>query len=104
MNTTLKITISVFCLLAVNFGVGRFCEKDILVKQAEARMGRPLTPVSVAGVARRTTRRTIRRTSTYVGVLPRGYTTVIISGVSLYHYGGVYYQAHGNQFVIVNVD
>ncbi|WP_246755334.1 hypothetical protein [Rhizobium lusitanum] len=29
---------------------------------AQARIGRPLTPVSVAGVARRTTRRTVRRT------------------------------------------
>lgn len=104
MNTTLKITISVFCLLAVNFGVGSFCEKEILVKQAEARVGRPLTPASVAGVARLTTRRTIRRTTTYVAVLPIGYTYVIISGVSLYQYGGVYYQAQGNQFVIVNVD
>ncbi len=28
-----------------------------LVSSAEARVGRPLTPVSVAGVARRTTRR-----------------------------------------------
>jgi hypothetical protein len=32
-----------------------------LVSPAEARVGRPLTPVSVAGVARRTTRRTVRR-------------------------------------------
>ena len=32
-----------------------------LVSTAEARVGRPLTPVSVAGVARRTTRRTVRR-------------------------------------------
>jgi hypothetical protein len=30
---------------------------------AQARVGRPLTPVSVAGVARRTTRRTVRRTA-----------------------------------------
>ena len=30
-----------------------------LFAQAEARVGRPLTPVSVAGVARRTTRRTV---------------------------------------------
>lgn len=30
-----------------------------LFAQAEARMGRPLTPVSVAGVARRTTRRVV---------------------------------------------
>ena len=32
-----------------------------VVSPAEARVGRPLTPVSVAGVARRTTRRTVRR-------------------------------------------
>lgn len=32
-----------------------------LVPTAEARVGRPLTPVSVAGVARRTARRTSRR-------------------------------------------
>ncbi len=31
------------------------------VSTAEARVGRPLTPVRVAGVARRTSRRTARR-------------------------------------------
>ena len=31
------------------------------VDSASARIGRPLTPGSVAGVARRTTRRTVRR-------------------------------------------
>lgn len=31
------------------------------VSSAEARVGRPLTPVSVAGVARRSSRRTARR-------------------------------------------
>ena len=30
---------------------------------AQARIGRPLTPGSVAGVSRRTTRRTVRRTA-----------------------------------------
>jgi hypothetical protein len=30
---------------------------NVLVSQAEARFGRPLTPVSVAGVGRRTVRR-----------------------------------------------
>ncbi|WEX77478.1 hypothetical protein PYH37_002275 [Sinorhizobium numidicum] len=30
-----------------------------LVSQAEARIGRPLTPISYAGVARRTTRRAV---------------------------------------------
>ena len=32
---------------------------SIAVESAEARVGRPLTPVSVAGVARRTTRRAV---------------------------------------------
>jgi hypothetical protein len=31
----------------------------IIIGSAEARVGRPLTPVSVAGVARRTTRRCV---------------------------------------------
>ena len=35
--------------------------EDSFVSTAEARVGRPLTPVSVAGVARRTSRRTSRR-------------------------------------------
>ena len=42
-----------------------------LVSDAQARVGRPLTPVSVAGVARRTTRRTIRR-GAYIATIPRG--------------------------------
>ena len=104
MNITLKMTISVCCLLAVGFGVESFCEKEIFVKQAEARVGRPLTPISVAGVARRTTRRTIRRTAAYVAVLPGGCSTVIINGVTLHQCGGVYYQAQGNQYVVVNVN
>jgi hypothetical protein len=75
------------------------------IREAKAIVGRPMTPVSVAGVARRTTRRTIRRTRAYAAALPRGcVTTVMISGVRLYHCGGVYYQAQGNQYVIVNVD
>ncbi len=32
-----------------------------LVPNIEAKVGRPLTPVSVAGVSRRTTRRTVAR-------------------------------------------
>ena len=74
------------------------------IKEAEAIVGRPMTPVSVAGVARRTTRRTIRRTSVYVATLPRGCSTVIVEGVSLSQCGGTYYQASGNQYVVVNVD
>lgn len=33
--------------------------RELLVTRAEARIGRPLTPMSYAGVARRTTRRAV---------------------------------------------
>ncbi len=76
----------------------------VFIQSAEARIGRPLTPVSVAGVARRTTRRTIARTAAYVAVLPAGCQTVIVEGVSLHQCGGTYYQASGAQYIIVNVN
>ena len=74
------------------------------MKDAEARLGRPATPASVAGVARRTTRRTIRRTSVYAATLPRGCRTVVIDGTSLHQCGGTYYQPYGGKYVVVNVD
>ena len=45
-------------LLGFDFGE-RFSVSGVpgMIAPAEARVGRPLTPVSVAGVARRTTRR-----------------------------------------------
>jgi len=49
------IPVSVFAVMA--FGAVELVQ----VRQAHAVVGRPLTPVSVAGVARRTTRRTARR-------------------------------------------
>jgi hypothetical protein len=74
------------------------------VKEAQAVVGRPMTPGSVAGVARRTTRRTIRRSAVYAATLPRGCSTVVIEGSSLYSCGGTYYQASGSQYVVVYVD
>ena len=48
-------------LLGAAVFVGGMCFSEgtpyVLIPQAEARIGRPLTPVSYAGVARRTTRR-----------------------------------------------
>ena len=76
----------------------------ILIHEAEARVGRPLTPGSVAGVARRTTRRTIRRTSVYIATLPRGCTTVVMEGMTLHQCGGTYYQPYNNQYVVVEVN
>ena len=51
----LVAVLGVFCL-----GLGERASKTIVVSfisPAEARVGRPLTPVSVAGVGRRTVRR-----------------------------------------------
>ena len=73
------------------------------ISEAEARVGRPLTPVSVAGVARRTTRRAIYRTSVYAATLPHGCTSVNIEGTVLQQCGSTYYQASGSQYVVVNV-
>lgn len=46
--------------IAEQLSVPKVPDIDI-VPSAEAVVGRPLTPVSVAGVARRTSRRTVRR-------------------------------------------
>ncbi|MBW2244288.1 MAG: hypothetical protein JRH01_20080 [Deltaproteobacteria bacterium] len=85
---------------------------------AEAIVGRPMTPVSVAGTARRSVRRTgrrvVRRTAVVAGAavvttaavttvavvsvgtrvvaLPGGCTTVVTMGVSLHQCGPTYYQ------------
>ncbi len=82
---------------------------------ANARIGRPLTPGSVAGVARRTTRRTVARHA-YVGAaavgaavvvgasvaaLPAGCGAVIYGGVQYYHCHGYYYQPMGGSYVVV---
>ncbi len=74
------------------------------ISQAFARVGRPMTPGSVAGVARRTTRRTVRRTTTYVARLPAHCTKVNVNGAVLSHCGGVYYQPYSGRYVVVHVN
>lgn len=101
---------SIFGLMALALGLG-FGDIEpgagigglSLVKEAHAIVGRPLTPVSVAGVARRTTRRVIARTTIYVATLPPSCTVVLIDGTSLHQCGGTYYAPHGTQYVVVNV-
>lgn len=77
-------------------GVGFFT----VISKAEARVGRPMTPVSVAGTARRTTRRTIRR-GAYIASIPAGCAYGSYYGYSLYYCGGTYYQKSGGGYVIV---
>ncbi|WP_421693897.1 hypothetical protein [Aestuariivirga sp.] len=71
-----------------------------LISTAQARVGRPATPGSVAGVARRTTRRTIRR-GAYVARVPKGCPYGAYYGYNLYYCGGTYYQKSGSGYVIV---
>jgi hypothetical protein len=78
--------------------------EDLIIMNAEARVGRPATPGSVAGVARRTTRRMVRRTSIYVATLPAGCQTVNVEGTTLQQCGGTYYQASGSQYEVVEVE
>jgi hypothetical protein len=49
-------TISIGCICLAAMGDGLFIG-GIVIKEAQARIGRPLKPVSVAGVGRRTLRR-----------------------------------------------
>lgn len=75
----------------------------VLIKEAQAIVGRPMTPVSVAGVARRTTRRMVVATSVTVATLPPACTVIVIEGTTLHQCGTTYYQASGTQYVVVNV-
>lgn len=74
------------------------------VSEAQAVIGRPLTVVSVAGVARRTTRRMIRRSSVYVATLPAGCISTSINGVVVWSCGGGYYQPYDGRYVVVYID
>jgi hypothetical protein len=57
-NFGLSVVIAVIALGAVDIGVTLLMPSvTVITSPADARVGRPLTPVSVAGVARRTTRR-----------------------------------------------
>jgi|SRR5690242_5165665 hypothetical protein len=61
MQMTLKTSIIATCAFAGALGLSLgHTERggvSLTIESAQARVGRPLTPVSVAGVARRTTRR-----------------------------------------------
>ena len=103
MKSTIVSTFVAIGLLAVGAIIETATDQRVLIAPAEAIIGRPATPLSYAGVARRTTRRMIYRTSVYVAVLPASCTIVLIEGASLHYCGGTYYQPYGTQYVVVNV-
>ena len=98
--------------VVIAFGLGMSVEPDIsrwnsesgVIAQAEARVGRPLTPVSYAGVARRSHRRAIRRSTIYVVTLPPSCVTVTINGSGYHQCGTTYYQPYQGQYVVVYID
>jgi hypothetical protein len=70
---------------------------------AGAVIGRPLTPLSYAGVARRTTRRVVTWTTTTIAVLPAGCVYGAYYGGYYYRCGGIYYAKSGGVYVRVVV-
>jgi hypothetical protein len=105
MKIRVKIwVIAIGFLVAVGLTVDCWSPINLVSSEVEARVGRPLTPASGAGVVRRTRRRTIRRSTIYVASLPKGCTTVVIEEQSCYQCGDIYYQADGTQYVQVYVE
>jgi hypothetical protein len=80
----------------------------VSVKEAQAVIGRPLTPISVGGVRRRTRRRTRRRWAigTRMYTMPAAYTTVVYTGTNYYVIDGEYFRKYyeGSKVVYVVVD
>lgn len=100
--------------LAVGF-VAAFCATSIeiaeftglvhvgnpFIGEAEARPGRPLSPTSFAGVARRTSRRVARRTTIRLNSLPRGCVYGPYYGDNYWNCGGSYYIQENNYYIQV---
>lgn len=97
----LGIALTSAALIAADVVVAPF---GSFISEAHAIVGRPFTPGSVAGVARRTTRRVVRRSTMYVAALPAGCARTSINGAAIWSCGGVYYQPSGGRYVVVYVD
>lgn len=108
MKKPVKIILTAAVIITVGILPDHDFAKNVangnFVSLANARVGRPVTPGSVAGVARRTTRRSIRRSTHYVNTLPQSCSTVVIEGTELWLCGSTYYQSYNTQYVIVYVE
>jgi hypothetical protein len=102
MKTIFKLAMvtTLVAVFAIEIGPSTIINGELGPSAAEARIGRPLTPGSVAGVARRTTRRAIRR-GAYYGTLPRGCGRATVYSYSVWNCGGQYFQPSGSGYVIV---
>jgi hypothetical protein len=98
--------------LAASVALGAFLINDnmsltqpsSLVSRAEARIGQPLSPVSVAGVARRQTRRAVYGGGVYGGAYGGGYGGGVYGGAYGGGYGGVYHGALYGAYASAYVD
>ncbi|SIT57889.1 conserved hypothetical protein [Mesorhizobium prunaredense] len=97
------IAVAAFAMILAD-GVGSLTPFGSLVSDAQARVGRPATPGSVAGVARRTTRRVVRRSTIYVAALPAGCVQTSVNGTVVWSCGGTYYQPYGGRYVVVYIN
>ncbi len=77
---------------------------NLLGGPAQARPGHPLTPLSYAGVARRTARRVARRTAYRVATLPGSCVYGVYYGGHYYNCGGVYYERSGGTYVQIIIE
>lgn len=79
-------------------------ELNLLASPAQAWIGHPLTPLSYAGVARRSARRVARRTAIRVNSLPRSCVYGPYYGAHYYNCGGVYYEKSGTTYIKVVIE
>ncbi len=96
--------VTLLAVLLVNDSPDGLLLRGSFTSEAEAIIGRPLTPLSYAGVARRTTRRVVRRSAIYISTLPAGCGQVNINGAMYWQCGATYYQQSGTQYVVVYVE
>lgn len=88
------------CATSLSFGWSDHGRPSLSVASAQARVGRPATPVSVAGVTRRHVRRDVRRGG-YVGAGLAGAAAVGTAAAigsayyNGYYRGGPYYRSYG---------
>jgi len=102
--TVAAVIATIAAAVLVGSDLNAFLLDGTLASRAEAIIGMPLTPVSVAGVARRTTRRTLAYSGVYVATLPAGCVRVVVNDTSLYQCGATYYAPYGAQYTVVYVN
>jgi hypothetical protein len=96
-------TIVILLALVADAGLDDGLLTRSFVGEAYAKVGRPLTPGSVAGDVRRTTRRVVRRSTIYINALPAACVKLAFDNVVTWQCGADYYQAYGTRYVVVYV-